>query len=198
MMMQVLAASGVPIAADDERVADESNPRGYFELDAVKRIRSDGRFLAEAVGCAIKVVAPLLRHLPDQFDYRIIFMERDLDEVLDSQRAMLRRDSRATTSAESDPANDAALKEVYSKQIPRIKAWLTEAPHITTLFVSHADAIHHPEETIHRVADFIETDEAPVDDTARIRMTASVDPKLHRHRSPARLSLRPQPEADAR
>ena len=56
--MQMLEAAGVPILADDVRAPDEDNPKGYYELEAVKRLTEDASFLDEAVGRAVKVVAP--------------------------------------------------------------------------------------------------------------------------------------------
>jgi hypothetical protein len=88
MMMQMLEAAGLEIASDALRAADADNPRGYYELEAVKRIRDDDSFLGECVGRVVKIVAPLLPSLPEEYDYRIVFMERDLAEVLASQREM--------------------------------------------------------------------------------------------------------------
>ena len=91
MMTQMLEAAGFEIASDGRRVADPDNPRGYYELDAVKRLRQDTSCLAAAVGRAVKIVALLLPALSRDYDYRVIFVERELDEVLASQRAMLDR-----------------------------------------------------------------------------------------------------------
>ena len=91
MMMQMLEAAGLEVATDGRRIADSDNPKGYFELDAVKRLQEDSSFLQTVVGQAVKVVSPLVPFLPSEYDYRIISMERDLDEVLASQRVMLDR-----------------------------------------------------------------------------------------------------------
>jgi len=89
MMMQMLAAGGLPPLVDDRRDADESNPKGYFELEKVKRLPSENDWLAEGQAKAIKIVAPLVPFLPQGFDYRVIFMQRDMDEVLRSRHSML-------------------------------------------------------------------------------------------------------------
>src|SRR5688572_8703668 len=91
LMMQMLQAGGMPVLTDGERSADESNPRGYLELEAVKRTRSDAGWIAEAVGKAVKVIHLQLRDLPSSHQYRVIFMRRDLNEVVASQQSMLDR-----------------------------------------------------------------------------------------------------------
>ena len=91
LMMQMLAACGCPILTDNVRAPDESNPRGYLEFEAVKRLRTDQTWLAQAAGKAVKIIHLLLRELPvdGRFSYRVIFMKRPIDEILASQRAML-------------------------------------------------------------------------------------------------------------
>ena len=91
LMMQMLAAGGVELLIDQIRRADADNPRGYFELEAVKRTRQDASWLDDAAGKAVKVIHLLLRDLPDDREYRVVMMSRDLDEVLASQQAMLAR-----------------------------------------------------------------------------------------------------------
>jgi hypothetical protein len=92
MMMRMLAAGGLPPLTDGERGADEDNPHGYFELESVKRLADDNSWVARAEGKAVKVVSALLEHLPPlPGRYRTVFMLRDIDEVLASQRAMLIR-----------------------------------------------------------------------------------------------------------
>ena len=89
LMMQMLQAGGLPAFTDRVRSADESNPRGYFEFEPVKRLRTDRSWLPQARGHAIKIIHLLLRELPldGSLVYRIVFMQRPLEEVLASQRA---------------------------------------------------------------------------------------------------------------
>src|SRR5262245_6238620 len=85
LLVQMLEAGGLPILCDNLRPADEDNPRGYLEFDKVRHLERDAGWMAEAEGRALKVVSPLLYHLPRGFEYRIVFMRRDLEEILDSQ-----------------------------------------------------------------------------------------------------------------
>ena len=84
-MMQMLSAGGLDVLTDGTREADENNKKGYLELEAVKNLKKDKRVIAAAKDKVVKVVSPLLQHLPPQFYYKIIMMERDVDEILLSQ-----------------------------------------------------------------------------------------------------------------
>jgi hypothetical protein len=156
MMMQMLQAGGMPCLVDGAREADENNPRGYFEFDAVKRLHNDTSLLGEAVGKAVKIVAPLLPRLPADLEapLRIIFMERDIDEVLASQAAMLTRLGKPPSSASQD-----ALKASYA---------------IPTLVVSHREAIDNPHEVAKRLNQFCG---GSLNESA---IVAAVDSALHR------------------
>ena len=94
MIMQLLESGGVPILTDGQREADEDNPRGYYELDVVKHLKTEKQWVASAGGMAVKVIAQLLVHLPPQFKYKIVFVQRELDEILASQEKMLQRSQR--------------------------------------------------------------------------------------------------------
>jgi hypothetical protein len=87
LMMQMLAAGGMPILSDGERQADVDNARGYLEWDRIKQPPQNPGCIAEAEGMAVKVISRLLRALPDGHEYRVIFMQRPLPEVLASQEA---------------------------------------------------------------------------------------------------------------
>src|SRR5438876_9390820 len=91
MMMQMLAAGGLPLVVDDVRKADDDNPRGYFEYEPVKQLERDASWLADADGKAVKVIYSLLYDLPRDRQYKVIFMERPIVEVLRSQRTMVAR-----------------------------------------------------------------------------------------------------------
>lgn len=92
LMMQLLNKSSLDILSDGIRQKDISNPEGYYELEAVKGIVRDNTFLKDAVGKVVKIVAPLPVYLDKSLDYRIVFMRRDIEEVLRSQEKMLNKD----------------------------------------------------------------------------------------------------------
>ena len=91
-MMQMLAAGGVPPLTDAQRAPDASNPRGYLELEAVKRLKTDKSWLPDARGKAVKVIHLLLPELAEaDWEFRVIMMRRPVEEIVASQRAMLAR-----------------------------------------------------------------------------------------------------------
>lgn len=185
LLMQILAAAGLSIARDESRASDADNPRGYYELAAAKRIRSDTRFLEGCRGSVVKLVAPLLLELPPQSAYRVLFMERDLGEILASQRAMLARQGKPDSAAE-----DHVLERAFESALARSRAWLAREPGPATLFVAHRALIESPGESVARIARFLEETGggnsgsafALASSRTREAMARVVDPALYRQR----------------
>jgi hypothetical protein len=150
MMMQVLAAGGIPPHADDQRAADPDNPRGYYEQSAAMRLHQETTWLPEARGKAVKIVAPLLPYLPPTERYRLIFMHRPLGEVVASQRTMLQRLGRRGGHLE-----DAELIRAFNSQLMRIQKWLEQRSEIPVLAVRYADAIADAPGATMRLARFL-------------------------------------------
>ena len=169
MMMQMLAAGGIEVVADDERSADDSNPRGYFEDQRVTRLGRDAAWLSEARGKAIKIVAPLIPLLPRSTPALVVFMDRPIQAVMRSQRAMLERLGR-----EGSRLSDEALAAALTAHTRRAKAWTATAPHADLLILSYDDVITHPDDAAARVVSFLGR---PLDAAA---MAAAVDPGLRR------------------
>ncbi len=186
LAMQVLAAAGLEIAQDDARPPDPDNPRGYFELEAVKRIRRDARFLEGCRGQVVKIVAPLLMELPKHFAYRVLFVERDLAEILASQRRLLER-SGSPEGIPSEAPTDEALEQAFRSALDRCRAWLARTPEIPALFVDHRALLESTGESVTRIARFLEqTGEGArttVDaERAQGAMIRAVEPALYRAR----------------
>lgn len=140
MMMQMLAAGGIPVLTDGVRAPDYDNPRGYFEFEAVKRTRDYPSWVSTAVGKAVKMVTLLLRDLPPEFDYRVILMERDPDEVLASQKAMLERLGRTGARATDDN-----IKLLFRKELESVSKWMAMQANVRMLQVSHRNCIANPQ-----------------------------------------------------
>jgi hypothetical protein len=172
MMMQMLAAGGMPVLADDVRRPDPHNPRGYLEFDPVKRTAKDPAWLAGAAGRAVKVVHLLLLNLPVAHEYRVIFMNRDLDEVLASQAAML-----VDLGRRGADLSGAKLAEAFDAQLRRVRTWLADQPNFSVLDVNYREVIDDPAGQATRVNHFLG------DQLEETRMIAAVDRSLYRHRS---------------
>jgi len=186
LMMQMLEAAGIDVASDHVREADDDNRRGYYELEAVKRIREDTSFFDGCVGKAVKVVAPLLPFLPTPFDYYILFMDRDLDEVLASQQLMLRRRTGRGEGAEG--ANDSVMARAYQNQLEKVDHWIDDQSNLKSLRISHRQMLAEPAGIAQKVAEFLSTSEfslqsadSDVNSALLIaRMANVVDPELSR------------------
>jgi hypothetical protein len=135
LMMKMLEAGGLPVLVDHVRTADADNPRGYYEFEPVKALKTDASWVADARGKAVKMVYLLLMDLPPDQDYRILFLRRSLEEVLASQRAMLDRMGK--------PAglDDARMAGLYRDQLAKIDAWLAGRPNFRVLDVNHRDLV---------------------------------------------------------
>lgn len=172
MMMQMLAAGGMPILTDGERGADDSNPRGYLELEAVKKLGRDPDtgWLGEAKGKAIKVVAPLLPSLPSNHTYRIVFMERPLKEIVASQAAMLER-----LGKEGGKLSERQLAAAYLKQVDAVGGVLaSNAGRVDVLAVDYHEALAKPAAVAAKVNRFLG---GTLDEAA---MAGAVAPELRR------------------
>jgi hypothetical protein len=174
MMMQMLAAGGLPILSDGQREADSDNPRGYLELEAATRLRKERDWIKEAKGSAVKIVTQLLPNLPSDMPYRVVFMERDPKEVLASQKVMLERLGR-----EAAKLSNEQLEQAYRQQLKQVGIWLAKQPNIKTLFVSHREAIAAPDTVAGKVNTFLG---GGLDFQA---MAAAVDGSLYRQRAAA-------------
>jgi hypothetical protein len=174
MAMRMLEAGGVPILSDGLRVADEDNPRGYFELEAVKHLHtaSDAEWLDRARGHAVKIISFLLTWLPETYDYRVVFMRRDLHEVLASQQTMLGRRGEAETT----PKSAQETMTIYEEHLRQVDRFLKRRACFTTLDVDHAATLRDPGAAATQIAAFVG---GPLDVAA---MAAAVDPALHRQR----------------
>jgi|HubBroStandDraft_1064217.scaffolds.fasta_scaffold01836_3 predicted AlkP superfamily phosphohydrolase/phosphomutase/tetratricopeptide (TPR) repeat protein len=177
MMMQLLAAAGIEPYTDRRRVADTDNPRGYLEHENAARLHQDASWVPAARGKAVKIVAHLMPYLPAGEDYRIVFMHRDLNEVVASQRAMLARLARTGARL-----NDSVLARTYTRQLVQVQTWLQRRPEIQVLPVSYADALGDPAGTAARLARFLGQ---PFDESAA---AMAVDPSLRRQNSQAGMS----------
>jgi hypothetical protein len=172
LMMQMLVAAGMTPLSDGERTADADNPRGYLEWERIKQLPNDPGCIVEAEGKVVKVISRLLLSLPSGHEYRVIFMQRPLSEVLASQDQMLRR--RGTYK---EGANPAAMAAAFEKHLREVYAWLEGKPYVKSIRVPYHEALKQPQELGQRLADFL-----GIALNAEA-MTQQVDASLYRNRS---------------
>jgi hypothetical protein len=172
MLMRMLEAGGIPAVTDGRRGADEDNPRGYYELEAVKRLPEDGEWLGSARGKAVKAVSALLEKLPTGPRYRVLFLERTLAEVLASQRRMLERRGEPT-----DRVPDERMAELFRRHVDAVLERARARADMDLLVVAHQEVLASPREAARRIDGFLG---GGLDLGA---MAAAVDPSLWRQRA---------------
>ena len=150
MMMQMLKAGGMSVVTDYIRKADEDNPRGYFEFEKVKKIKEDVSWLEDCRGKVFKMVSELLYHLPENRQYKIIFMTREMKEMLASQRAMLERLGR-----EGSGVNDEDMAENFRKHLLKVKNWLERQANMDVIYVNYNDIVKKPLENTKAISHFL-------------------------------------------
>jgi tetratricopeptide (TPR) repeat protein len=176
MVMQMLAAGGIPLLSDGLREADEDNPRGYFEFEPARKIFQDSAWLDDAKGKAVKIVAPLLAAVHPDIRCRVILIERDLDEILDSQAKMI--DRRGEALADTFERRN-LLKAEFARTVSWARQWLSTRPETPYLILERAAVMADSTGEAARIAGFLGGD------LAIGEMAAAVDVALHRNRGKA-------------
>jgi len=148
LMMQMLERSGMEILTDGIRKADDNNLKGYYEYEKVKTLMKDNSWLGEAEGKVVKVISGLLAFLPDNHEYKIIFMQRDIDEILCSQAKMLER---LGIPQKADPKS---LKMTFEKQLVMAKKMLSQQTKMEFIEISYRKLVLDPENEIKKINEF--------------------------------------------
>ena len=144
LMMQILRAGGMEILTDNKRSADENNSKGYYEYEKVKSLIKDNTWLSEAEGKAVKIIVQLLHFLPNQHEYKIIFMERDIDEVVLSQNKMIDKLNGKQTTIPHE-----LLKKTFLTQVEKVKTLL--AKNANLVYVDYHNLLNSRDEEIDRI-----------------------------------------------
>lgn len=171
MMMQMLEAGGIPSMTDHLREADEDNPQGYYEFEKVKTIKEDSSWLKTCHGKAFKMVSALLYYLPKDKRYKVIFMKREMGEMLASQNKMLQRKGQ-----KSDTVSDEEMAEKLHKHLRKIEEWLENQNNIDVIYINYNEVIKNPHENAKLVKQFVNGG-LDVD-----KMAGSVKTSLYRQR----------------
>ena len=172
MMMKMLEAGGLLPLTDNLRTADVDNPKGYYEFERVKKLEEgDIAWLPEAEGKVVKVISALLKHLPDGYEYRVIFMRRNMGEILASQKKMLQNRGEAT-----DVVSDEEIAALFEKHLQHIRHWIETHPNVLVLYLHYSDVLADPLPQARRVNAFL-------GNTLNVEaMALTVDPDLYRNR----------------
>jgi hypothetical protein len=171
MMMRMLERGGIPILTDGLRKADDDNPLGYYEFEPVKRLDKDASWLHDAYNKAVKIIYIFLYRLPREHRYKVLFMKRSLDEVVASQKVMLRR------RQEGDRMTDQQLIDSFNDHLQRLDFWIRRQENFTIHYLDYHEVVTEPLRAAIEISRFLGLQ---LDIEA---MSQSVDPSLHRNRS---------------
>ncbi len=173
MMMSALRSGGMSLLVDDIRKADANNPKGYYEFERVKKLPvGDTDWLKSAEGKAVKIISALLEYLPDEYNYRVIFMERKIDEILKSQKRMLARSG----TNQGDTVSDEDMRRYFQAHLEEVQSLLEAREWLKVIYVSYNEILHNPFGEFQRVAQFLEDKVEPA------LMTGVVDSGLYREK----------------
>ncbi len=172
MMMKMLEAGGLSVLTDNIRTADEDNPKGYYEFEAVKALESNKDWLKGASGKVVKIISQLLKQLPVEYKYKIVFMRRKMEEVLASQKQMLVRRGEPT-----DTIGDDKMAKIFQAHLLQVETWLAKQPNIEVLYIHYTEALENPLPVIDKINQFLG---GKMDVK---KMAAVVDKSLHRQRA---------------
>lgn len=175
LMMQMLHMAGIPVLTDELRTADVDNPLGYFEFERTKKTHDDASWLVEARGQAVKVISQLLYDLPSTEHYRVLFMRREMEEVLDSQEEMLKRLGRT-------PAPREQIRPAFELHVQKLMDWIQRQSHLELLEVCFNKLIEQPDPEVRRIASFLDGVPEPN------QLVQALDPSLYRNRKAVPLS----------
>jgi len=172
MMMEMLDKGGLEVLTDKMREPDEDNPKGYYEYERVKKLPEDIGWLDDAKGKAVKVLGELIKHVPKGYEYKIIFMEREIDEVVESQEKMLERKGRDTSDYSKEEMKQTLIE--YSRIL---KNQMKNRPDMDVLYVSYNDIMSFPEPVVESVSVFLDGN---LDTNEMLKV---IDGDLYRNRS---------------
>jgi sulfotransferase family protein len=174
MMMRMLEAGGLPVMTDHIRVPDDSNPKGYYEFELVKQLKEGNTgWISDSNGKVVKIISALLEYLPPEPQYRIVFMQRNMSEVLASQREMLLRRGEPT-----DRVPDDTLAELYQNHLTRVGQWLAGQPNIKLIYLHYNQIMETPHAPIAQLCQFLRP--CSLDQN---RMLSVVESSLYRQRT---------------
>src|SRR5436190_23000857 len=176
MLMQMLEKGGMPIVTDKVRTPDQDNPKGYHEFERIKEIdkTTDKSWLKSYRGQVIKTISFLLQDLPLDLNYQVIFMRRNIEEVLRSQNKMLERNG---SSGELVP--DDKMRRNYEFHLKKVYYQLEHTPNFKVLYLDYPAVVENPKREAARINAFLG---CGLDVEA---MASAVETDLYRNRQPS-------------
>jgi hypothetical protein len=172
LMQRMLEAGGIEPLTDEIRTADENNPKGYYEYERVKKLKDDDTgWLNLALGKSVKIISALLEYLPEDYFYRVLFMQRNMHEILASQNKML-----VDRGEPTDKVSDEQMAQLYKDHLQKVAAWLEIQNNFRVLYVDYNQLLREPIEPLAQIRQFLDKS-LQVEEMAKV-----IDSNLYRQR----------------
>ena len=172
MMMKMVEAGGLPVLTDNIREADTDNPKGYYEFERVKKVnKGDQEWLEDAQGKVVKIISELLKYLPSKYQYRVIFINRKMEEILASHKKMLEN-----RGVPDDGVGDEEIGKLFHIHLKKVDEWLKAQPNFSVLYVDYNEMLANPTPYIKEINRFLGN---TLDEE---KMSYAVDRNLYRNR----------------
>jgi len=172
LMMNMLEKGGLVPLTDHLRKPDEDNPRGYYEFERVKKLPDDTGWLPEAKGKVVKILAELVKYLPPGYRYRMVFMMRNIDEIIASQRKMMERRGEGP-----DDSSDEEMAALLRRYLKMLKQEVNSREDTEVCYISYNDLMTDPDPCMDELLEFFD---GKLD---RTRMREAIDARLYRNRA---------------
>ena len=117
------------------------------------------------------MISALLKHLPPGYAYKVIFMQRRMEEILASQRQMLIR-----RGEPADSISDQKMTELFSKHLEQVQDWIAEQPNVDAIYVSYNEILEDPTGNVEKIDQFLGQH------LDKERMVSVIDEDLYRQR----------------
>ena len=171
MTMKMLEAGGIPPLTDQIRTADGDNPKGYYEFERAKKLpEGDTDWIPQAQGKAVKVISALLVQMPTGYEYRVLFMRREMGGILASQAKMLEN------RGEENKVDDETMAGLFQKHVRQVEDWMQAQPNLEFTYVDYNDLLKDPQPHVRKINEFLG---GGLDEAAMLEV---VDPSLYRQR----------------
>ena len=171
MLMKMLDAGGIKPLTDEIREADVDNPRGYYEFERVKKLPQESDWVPRARGKAVKVLAELIKHLPQGYNYKVVFMQRRIPEIIASQKKMLVR-----RGEDPNKVSDEEMEELLRNYLMLMKSYINDREDMMVCYVSYNDLLEHPRREVKALNRFLG---GVLDEE---EMVSVIEPNLYRNR----------------
>lgn len=172
LMMSILKNGGMSILEDQQRRPDEDNPRGYYEYEKVKDLAKNNSWVCDHGGKVIKVISFLLKNLPDNMNYDVIFMNRNIKEVLKSQSKMLER-----SGVNLGSVSDDVMEKKFLDHLEKTNNWFSLQKNMKVYYVDYSKLVKDTNNVIHDLCLFLGRD------LNKNNMLSAVDKNLYRQKS---------------